>query len=518
MIWWCMAALAAPPEVAVAWDKHRVWLDVAAPEGTTIEPVSLVTVDLGYGESPLRIETTGSDLLDGGVALPDGLHHGAPKGQLEVMLCAKADGTCTPTRWEVHAEVAADDGRKGRLPLVVRPALVAEADPGDDGRVFNTDRADAVDEAFERAARQGKDVLLDFSAVWCPPCNLLAAEVLHAEPRPEVLADYVVVVVDVDHPSSFAVKSRYAVGGYPTVVVTDPTGEERSRRVGYEGREAFLDWLAEAHDATDAADLAAGAEAVSPERALELAWNLLADRRYDEAASFVARGREVDSALARRVRATVEPTAADVRWLLEHDADHVDDWFGVAMELAESDPELAAEVADEAVRRLTGPALADALYVQGMVHDDPSRFAAAASVLRTTFSGDPEHDRGHYTWLATLMAEAGDLREALAFLDEARADWPAEPTWDLHAAYLLNGRGEHAQALEVARRAGSVAWGDNALRAAHAEAEALLGLGRREEAEAVVAEALEAPAPPEDLAVRTHRYRQRLEELIAEAG
>ena len=511
-VWW-MTALAAPPEMAVAWDKHQAWLEVVAPEGTGIEPLSLVTVDLGYGDYRLRVETSGTDLLDAGVALPLGIQRGTPQGQVDLTLCAKADGTCTPTQWMVHTEGAVAGGKKGRIDLLVRPALVVEAGPADEP-VFNTDRSDDLGEAFARAERENKDVLLDFSAVWCPPCNLLSAEVLHADPPPAALDEYVVVVVDVDHPSSFDAKSRYGVGGYPTVVITSPDGTEKSRRVGYQGREPFVDWLVQAHDLTDAADLEAGADEVSPERALELAWALLADRRFDEAAPFVERGKEVDSALARRVRATVDPTEADVRWLLANDVDAIGDWFGVAMDLTEAHPELAREVADLAVRRLTGPPLADALYVQGKVLDDPSRYAVAASVLRTTFSGDGEHDRGHYTWLASLLQLSGDLPGALSFLDEARGSWSDEPTWDLHAAYLLAGAERHEEALEVARRAKEVAWGDNALRVAQAEAKALLALGRRDEAEAVVAEALEAPAPPDDLAVRTHRYRERLAELL----
>ena len=79
--------------------------------------------------------------------------------------------------------------------------------------------------------------------MWCPPCNLLAAEVLHDPEDAEALAPFVVAVVDVDAPWSWALKDRYAVGAYPTLIVTDVDGVVIDRLEGYPGEEAFEAWL-----------------------------------------------------------------------------------------------------------------------------------------------------------------------------------------------------------------------------------------------------------------------------------
>jgi len=499
-------ALAAPPPspgVHLAWKGSEHRLEVRPPEGHEVALDAPADLTLAWNAGTLVFGGFGADL--GSLPTPD-LRGQALTGSLSVSLCAKADGTCTPTTWALSG--SGGDGKKGRVDL----ALAQATDQHEDHSPFNQAADATIEAAFAEAEATGKPLLLDFSAVWCPPCNLLSAEVLHAPQPPAVLEDYVVAVVDVDHPSSNDLKNRYDVGGYPTVVVADADGTERSRMVGYPGRDAVIDWLAAAGTSSDAADIAAGAASVSPERALELAWMLLQDRRTETAAPFVERGAEVDNAMARRVRTMVEATADDARWLLENDLDHIGDWFGVAMDLKASEPELARAISRQAVRRLDGPALADAFYVRAEVTGDEADYEAAASALRTAMTGDPEADRGHLTWLAHLTAEF-DLDGAMAILDDARARWPDEPTWDLTGARLLSGAERHEEALAVAQRGHGVAWGDNRLRTAHAVAEQLVALERPEEAVAVIDEALSAPVPDEGLDVRTHRYRKRLEEL-----
>ena len=137
--------------------------------------------------------------------------------------------------------------------------------------------------------------------------------------------------------------------------------------------------------------------------------------------------------------------------------------------------------------------------------------------LKASFTGDTDRDRGRWTDYADLLANAGQLDEALAFLQTARATYPGEPTWTLTAARLLVEADRPADALEWLDRDLPTAWGDNLLRMATRRVEALQMLGRRDESREYGLQMLaSAPIPPEGTEVRTTRYRTRLEELLGD--
>lgn len=119
---------------------------------------------------------------------------------------------------------------------------------------FHIHAADAgwltdLPKAQEKAKAEKKLVLIDFTGSdWCPPCKNLHKTVLTA---PEFLAFAKdnLVLVDIDFPNSKPqsaelkaankeLAKKFAVTGYPTVIVLDASGKELFKKVGYGGTPA----------------------------------------------------------------------------------------------------------------------------------------------------------------------------------------------------------------------------------------------------------------------------------------
>jgi thiol:disulfide interchange protein len=80
-----------------------------------------------------------------------------------------------------------------------------------------------LDEALAEARRDGKRVVVDFTADWCPPCIAMKHDVWpDTEVARVVGSRYVPVLIDTDRDG--ATTERYGVRGIPTVLVLDETG------------------------------------------------------------------------------------------------------------------------------------------------------------------------------------------------------------------------------------------------------------------------------------------------------
>jgi thioredoxin-like negative regulator of GroEL len=496
-----------PPAVEIAWVKERGTARVVAPAGWHVSDDAPGALALAWGDHAVRLEADGVRLVDG-IALGD-VRGGSFTGTLDVALCDLAGTTCRPSSWRLEGSVG--DGKKGAAALTV-------SRPGE-GRPFGpAATADQADRAFARAKESGKAVLLDFSAAWCPPCNALADEVLEG-PHASELDGYEIAVLDVDNPSSFALKDRYQVRAYPTVVVASADGAEKTRFVGYTTRDAFLAWASGAASSTDAADFAKDPATVSPERAAELAWIQVQAGEPDLAKPWADRAATgADSYAVRRARFALAPTPADLEWLLANAADRAGEWASYAEDLKDQAPELVARAVEADLRVSRGLDVVNALQLAADVAKDPvaarQMNGAAAAILAGTMTGDPSHDKPYVEWLADVQESAGDVDGAGKTLRDAAAAWPKEPTFELALASMLNGEERFDEALAAADRALPLAWGDNRLRVVYAKAQALIGLGRADEARQLAKDELAAqPAPPEGMKVRTFRYRQRLEQV-----
>lgn len=94
--------------------------------------------------------------------------------------------------------------------------------------------------ALQEAKEKKRPLLIDFFGIWCPPCNLLDAEIFSHERFKEAYAGFVKLKMDADASTSWNLKSRYKVTGYPTVVFADSNGNELGRFIGYYPLESFV--------------------------------------------------------------------------------------------------------------------------------------------------------------------------------------------------------------------------------------------------------------------------------------
>ena len=99
------------------------------------------------------------------------------------------------------------------------------------GQVRWSDKS--FDDALAEASRAKGFVLVDFFATWCSPCKVLDATAWKDPGISKLLEDHKVVALKLDaEKEGKALASRFAVRGYPTVLLVNPKGQEVMRFMG----------------------------------------------------------------------------------------------------------------------------------------------------------------------------------------------------------------------------------------------------------------------------------------------
>jgi thiol-disulfide isomerase/thioredoxin len=439
-------------------------------------------------------------------------------GRVPVTLsvCDDAKTFCRQESFEVTVEGAL--ASSAAAPTLSAPQLSRRAPEG----FIDNDAA----LAFAHAARERRLVLIDFYGIWCPPCNQLEEE---AYPDPlfqKASAEFVRLGVDVDAASSFALKARYDVGGYPTLLIVDASGRELDRVVGYRSGPALARFLR-------------GAQ--TPPTPLRLAKRRLEQGKLDEAEALLkpldGPPARLTLLLLRRERARVKDDAA-ARAAAAHDllrefpqeAAYID-WAG---ELADSDKAAAAALKGAVSQIVTfwwsSPALGETEYSRGDLLSSEATYLekigdAADAKAAWSRAADEYESEAALSRLAVPRAanfgrgealmNAGRKAEARALYTRLAAAYPEEFTFNYDFARALKDDSDAASALPYARKASAVAYGDNWLRAVRLEAEILAALGRAPEALKLLDGALALPQAPGAEAVRTKRYLAALSGLRA---
>jgi tetratricopeptide (TPR) repeat protein len=84
-----------------------------------------------------------------------------------------------------------------------------------------------------RAKKENKPLLIDFYGIWCPPCNELEENVFSSPRFTSETNEWIKLRLDADTETSWPLKSRYRVGGYPTIILANSNGDEIQRIVGF---------------------------------------------------------------------------------------------------------------------------------------------------------------------------------------------------------------------------------------------------------------------------------------------
>ncbi|MEH2594991.1 thiol:disulfide interchange protein DsbD [Bradyrhizobium sp. AZCC 1577] len=107
-----------------------------------------------------------------------------------------------------------------------------------------------LDKAIDVARKQGRTIMVDFSAEWCTECKLMERNVFSQEVVRQAFRHFVLIKADLTHfdGDSKDLMKRFRVVGPPTIVFLSPEGREiqAARIVGDVGVAGFLSKLAKA--------------------------------------------------------------------------------------------------------------------------------------------------------------------------------------------------------------------------------------------------------------------------------
>ncbi|NNN05169.1 MAG: hypothetical protein HKL90_04640 [Elusimicrobia bacterium] len=457
-----------------------------------------------------------------------------------VTICDDALTFCRQERFDV-------DVRPGAATTAAAPASLPAAAPrggaaAPPGFIDNDPKA-----AFARARARHALVLVDFYGIWCPPCNDLAE---YAYPDPAFKAasrGWVKLALDADAQTSFALKDRWKVGGYPTLIAADAEGREIGRVVGFLSGPALAKFLdqsrAQENEPVEkaAALLARGGPDATPERRLRVARWRAARGEFAAAEDLLAHddsaparrallemrreraGRENDNAAAQRaLTGLIQAFPADAEYA---------DWVQSLSEIDTTtvralltplracvarwsvDPTLGEQGEDPGDLFYDEASVLAALGDKSAARDEFSKAADAyaAQAARSPLKTPRAANLGR----ADALMKAGRRAEAKALYESLVKAYPAEFTFNYEYATALSDDGDFTAAYPYAVAAASDGYGDNRLRAVRLKAELEIKLGRAAEAAKTVARALAETPEPKTKNVRTFRYLAALRKLQA---
>jgi tetratricopeptide (TPR) repeat protein len=424
--------------------------------------------------------------------------------------------------------------------------------------LFSLNNADA---ALAEAKKTQKPLLIDFFGIWCPPCNELDEEVFSSDEFQRASAHFVRLKLDGDRESSWMLKSKFKVGGYPTIVFATSDGEEISRVVGFRNTQEIVKQLNEAWEfrTVPVSSLAAQAKKGNRLALDRLGLAHLERKEYAEAIRQLENSKKYREqffeAKIGQLKATKEkekPAAARTKEksiasagaLIQvlHDSIQA---FPHTPGSIERQAELASLYAEQQrpaeQKKVLGSLLKNAQFLvdhpthlatfemtaadlwasmaeaeEALGKSDLAKTAwasAAAEYRKKIVTG---RERGYHLELAYCLGRTGDYQAAEQIYEKFEHAYPEEFTFYFNHASMELAQKKFAEAEKLAQTAINYSYVDNKLRVTYLLAEAMQSQGRKADALREVRSVIQTTQVPEDAEIRTHRYFKKLQDLEKE--
>jgi thioredoxin-related protein len=260
------------------------------------------------------------------------------------------------------------------------------------------------DEAKATAAKEGKDILMEFTGSdWCPPCKALKKAVFDVEAFQSEAPKHF-VLLKLDNPSDKSkqtkeeieqyktLSKKFNVQGVPTIFIVDATGKPFAKQVGYGGQKAedYTKGLVDKVAVRKKRDefLAQAKTATGLDRAKLLGealggidGELALDVYRDTIDEIIKLDSENKAGLKARYESLTQ--VQDVKKQIEEFKEEAEKPADVVKKI----DSLIAE------KKLTGPALQEALFAKGVQEYRDDR-EACRKTLEAAVAADPDTERG----------------------------------------------------------------------------------------------------------------------------
>jgi len=408
------------------------------------------------------------------------------------------------------------------------------------------------EEALRLAREQRKPLIIDFFAIWCPPCNMLDTDIFSSKEFSRATRDFILLKLDADSDVSWKLRSRYKIAGYPTVIFASADGDEISRIVGYRKKKDFIQEISKAwaHRTAPVVQLEAKALAGDLASAERLGMMHLERKEYPKAIQWLARvpSREEErlaAELALIEEQQEEPKDEQKKTdklipLLSESIRKFPNTVGSIerrLKLIEllnegKKPEEASPVLKDLIRvshaliktprLLEGQdygvgdlwaTIADAEEQLNEPESARASWASAAHAFASDIPAGAALERGRNLERAYCLFKAGKTQEADQLYASLEKAYPTEFTFfHAHASMKLKLE-RFAEAETLAERAWKNSYGDNRLRSALLYAKALRAQKKIERAKEVISQTLARAQAPSDPDIRTTKHIQALRDF-----